>query len=254
MDSSFETSAEQMLHQDMPNSVKKLVHTLGGWPQVRTLSCKYSPDLGSPTHEDQDVSQLKKLYTVGKKQSWKWHTPDTKYPICDYIVVKGIGLYRHMKDIHPEQRPYGYWLCEKNFQTDHDWLNHMNAMHWVKAYKCTQCVYSTSVDSRILEHVHTHATQKFECALCEMKLSTKVALCRHTLLYLSKEEFLCAICNKSYALQLVLGVHTRGKHGQGYVCPKCDTKFDAPIKKARHMCKYKAVRSTVADASPADQQ
>ena len=158
--------------------------------------------------------------------------PDTKCQTCDYITVKGADLYRHMKDIHPEQRPYGCWSCEKNFQTDHDQLNHMNAMHWAKAYKCTQCLYSTSVESRILEHVHTHAIQKFECASCEMKLSTKAALCQHTLLHISKEEFLCAICNKSYALQLALGVHTRGKHSQGYVCPKCDTKFDAPIKKA----------------------
>ena len=232
---------------------KKLVHTLGGWPRVRTLSCEFPLDLGSPTQEDQDLSQLKKLYTVDKKQSQKWCTPDTKCQICDYIMVKGADLYWHMKDIHLEQRPYGCWSCEKNFQTDHDWLNHMNAMHRVKAYKCTQCLYSASVESRILEHVCTHATQKFECASCEMKLSTKVALHRHTLLHLSKEEFLRVICKKSYASQLVLGVHTRGKHGQGYMCPKCDTKFDAPIKKAWHLHKCKAVGSTVVDASPADQ-
>ncbi len=61
------------------------------------------------------------------------------------------------------------------------------------------------------------------------------------------------IYNKSYASQLVLGVHTRGKHGQGYVCPKYDTKFDAPIKKAQHLCKCKAVGSTAAEASPANQ-
>ena len=199
---------------------------------MRTLSHEYPPDLGSPTQEDLDVSQLKKLYTVDKKQPQKQRIPDTKCQICEYIAVKGTDLYRHMKDIHPEQRPYGCWSCKKNFQTDHDWINHMNAMHWVKAYKCIQCSYSASVESRILEHVCTHTTQKFECASCEMKLSTKVALCQHMLLHLSKEEFPCAICKKSYASKLVLGVHTRGKHGPGYVCPKCDTKFDAPIKKA----------------------
>ncbi len=125
---------------------------------MRTLSCEYPPDLGSPTQEDQDVLQLKILYTVDKKQSQKQCMPDTKCQTCDYITVKGADLYRHMKDIHPEQRPYGCWSCEKNFQTDHDQLNHMNAMHWVKAYKCTQYLYSASVESRILEYVCTHAT------------------------------------------------------------------------------------------------
>ncbi len=84
----------------------------------------------------------------------------------------------------------------------------------------------------MLDHVHTHTSRKFEYASCNMQLATKSALHKHTLLHLSTEEYKCSHCDKLYASQLALQVHTRSRHGQGYQCPQCDQVFDAPIKKA----------------------
>ncbi len=51
------------------------------------------------------------------------------------------------------------------------------------------------------------------------------------------EEHKCSQCDKTYASQLALKVHFRGKHGAGYPYPKCGKAFDAPIKKAYHLRK-----------------
>ncbi len=148
-------------------------------------------------------------------------------------------------------RDYGCWDCEKFFNTDHDHLNHMNLVHRSKVYKCTQCSFTAPVESRIRSHARTHAAQKFECQTCDAQLSSKAALRRHAMLHLATEELRCSKCDRSYALKLALSVHEKGKHRSGYICDKCDQKFDAPIKKARHLRKCgMEVRSNSPESPP----
>ena len=106
----------------------------------------------------------------------------------------------------------------------------------------------------MLNHVHTHTSKKFDCASCNVKLATILALQHHTLLHLSKDELKCEHCGKYYASKLALTIHVRGKHGDGYKCPHCGQCFDALIKKACHLCKckYKGERSKTLTHSDAD--
>ncbi len=118
---------------------------------------------------------------------------------------------------------------------DHDRLNHMNSIHRPKACKCKQCSYCAVTESHMLGHARMHALDRFECVSCEVKLATKDALQKHTLLHITKEEWECDDCHKKYASRLALKVHQCGQHGLGYQCPKCQKVFDASIKKARHL-------------------
>ncbi len=96
---------------------------------MRTLCREYPIDLGSPTRSDDDLSDLKKLYTVSKSSKKKCLAPDTQCLDCDFVAIRGIDLYHHIKDMHPDSKSYACWDCEKNFQTDHDHTNHMNVIH-----------------------------------------------------------------------------------------------------------------------------
>ncbi len=67
--SAAETSSETQdcsFEKDTLKSVWSLVCSLGGRPRVHTLSKEYPVGLGSPTHEDSDVSELCSLYTSTK--------------------------------------------------------------------------------------------------------------------------------------------------------------------------------------------
>ncbi len=99
-------------------------------------------------------------------------------------------------------------------------------------FSCTVCEFTAAMEHKMLDHVCTHTSRKFECASCTMQLATKSALRKHTLLHLSTEEHKCSQCDKQYASHLALQVHTKGRHSQGYQCPQCDQVFDALIKKA----------------------
>ncbi len=74
-DSSVNTNTEsgnkQHSQSEIPASVQKLVKTLGGRLRVRILYPEYPINLGSPTQLDDDLSDLKKLYTVSKPSKKK---------------------------------------------------------------------------------------------------------------------------------------------------------------------------------------
>ncbi len=217
------------------------------------LHQEYPINLGSPTRLDDNLSDLKKLYTVSKPSKKKQCTPDTQCSDCDFVAVRGVDLYHHIKDNYLDSKSYNCWDCKKNFQTNHDCTNHINVIHRAKAFHCTVCAFTAVMEHKMLDHICMHTSRKFKCASCNMQLATKSALCKHTLLHLSKEEHKCSHCDKLYTSCLALQVHTRGKHSQGYQCPQCDQVFDIPIKKAQHLRKYKTERSKSAEQkSPSD--
>ncbi len=203
---------DPLLDQSTPLSLQTLAKALGGHPWIRTLKHEYLADIGSPTHSDTDTEDLKKMFVVSKPPKRGKHTPDMKCPDYEFVAVRGSDLYYHIKELHLKACSYACWDCEKNFQTDHDRLNHMNAIHCIKGFRYTVCAYSAATEARMINHVRTHAVKKFECATCEVKLVTKAALRKHTLLHLSKEEIQCSDCEELYASKLVLSAH---KHGGG---------------------------------------
>ncbi len=183
---SLESGEIQQTHSGVPESVQRLVKTLGGQLWVRSLCLEYPIDLRSPTRSDEDLSDLKKLYTASKPSKRQWCAPDTQCPDCDFVAVYSIDLYWHIKDNHLDSKSYACWDWDKNFQTDHDCTNHVNTIHRAKAFSCTVCLFTTAIEHRMLDHVYTHTAKRFECASYEMQLATK-SCCTSTL---------CCICLK----------------------------------------------------------
>ncbi len=75
-------------------------------------------------------------------------------------------------DLHPQMHEYKCWDCDKQFNTGHDWLNHMNSVHCENMYQCTVCTFSAPVESQIWLHVCMHSTRRYVCRVCDEKLSS----------------------------------------------------------------------------------
>ena len=71
VNTSTESGDKQSSQPKIPPSVQNLVKALGGRLRVRTLCREYPIDLGLPTRSDDDLSDLKKLYTVSKSSKKK---------------------------------------------------------------------------------------------------------------------------------------------------------------------------------------
>ncbi len=168
---SGESSDVPQLSAGIPESVQKLVKTLGGRPHVRSLHWEYPVDLGSLTRADEDLSDLKKLYTISKHPKRQHRAPGTQCPDCNFVAVRGVDLYKHIKDNHLASKSYACWDCDKNFQTDHDCTNHMNAIHRAKAFSCIQCSFTAAMEHRMLDHVHAFFFQKASFTHCHHHVS-----------------------------------------------------------------------------------
>ena len=156
----WETSGESSLEMDTPEPIQQVIKILGGCPRVCDCKREYLVTPGLPEQDKDHDEGLGSFYTISHKKKRLRGTINTSCPSCDFVAVKGMDLYRHIKDLHPDACKYGCWDCDKFFQTDHDHLNHMNLVHCDKVFQCTQCSFTATVESRIKSNVHTHSTKK----------------------------------------------------------------------------------------------
>ena len=235
----WETSAESSLEMDTLELVCQVIKVLGGCPRVSDKKTDM-PEVHDSSKSESDSkmdTDLHKLYIMKQRSSQLRHVPDTGCPSCDFTAVRGIDLYHHIKDLHPQMHEYQCWDCDKQFNTDHDQLNHMNSVHCESVYQYTVCLFSALVESQIQLHILTHSARKYPCQVCDEKLSSKTTLQRHALLHAATGEHKC---EHSYTSKLALSVHVKGVHGLGYKCPHCDKVFDILIKKACYLHKCNA--------------
>ena len=115
---------ECSFEEDIPESVRTLVHSLTGHPRVCSLKREYLIDIGSPTHSNSDITDLKQLYSATKSHK-KWCVPNTQCPECNHVAVKAKDLYHHICSMHLDSCTYACLDCDCNFQTDHVYQNHM---------------------------------------------------------------------------------------------------------------------------------
>ncbi len=79
-------------------------------------------------------------------------------------------------------------------------------------------------------HVHTHTKGEL-CALCKKAFPSLKALERHSVLYKQRQYFECEAYDAVFITTSSLALHVCSKHGPGYVCDKCQTRFDTPAQR-----------------------
>ncbi len=98
--------------------------------------------------------------------------------------------------------------------------------------KCKHCDYKAASCVHMRLHVWKH-TSGIKCLKCQKKYPSKHALELYQTLYAAREEFVCPVCKAVFATVNSLCIHTKGKHGSGYVC-KCGSTFPSPAQRLRH--------------------
>ncbi len=154
-------------------------------------------------------------------------------PVCDLGLPSGMALFRHLKSHHPNDRSYECRDCQTFYNNLKELSSHRSNVHHNKFVKCTHCEYQATSCVKMQQHVHCH-TQGLLCRKCSKAFPTLVELSHHKHLHDPRDTFECKHCGAEYFTSASLHIHVVGKHGPGYVCTKCNTRFDTPSQRARH--------------------
>ncbi len=202
-------------------------HLLTVFQQVSSSADSTSSDMdpdGELTMES--VGECDRPHATGKA------SPQTCM-VCHAGVQSKKALVFHLKQYHPEKRPYNCQTCLNSFNNNADLMCHMLNVHAQRKVHCKHCKHSTMTKAQMHQHVCLH-TSGLKCGQCGCKFPNAHALGQHSELHKKHQEFICSTCQKIFATSNSLNIHIKGKHGHGYVCP-CGKWFASPAQWSRHM-------------------
>ncbi len=131
-------------------------------------------------------------------------------------------------------------MCEKgglNFNTTKDLSSHVSLIHRDPEVKCHFCIYC-AMSRACMHHVCIH-TKGDRYTLCKKSFPTVKALNWHLLLHKDRTQFECDSCDREFSTASSLPLHVCSKHGEGYICDKCQACFDTLVQQKRDLCKCK---------------
>ncbi|CAN8010735.1 unnamed protein product [Ixodes pacificus] len=119
-------------------------------------------------------------------------------------------------------------LLEKHRKTVHGELE--------PRHRCSRCPYTSDYKYKVVAHERTHTGQKpFVCATCDRSFALQDSLTRHTRIHTGERPHVCATCGQSFAVLGNLKTHERTHTGERpYVCPQCGKSFVKKSDMTRH--------------------
>ncbi len=84
------------------------------------------------------------------------------------------------------------------------------------------------------KHACVHSDHKLLYGVCGKKMSSRDAMREHLQRHEDDKIYPCGDCEKQFSSLLACKIHYRGKHGEGYLCNKCQMRFDTPIQWCHH--------------------
>ncbi len=109
-------------------------------------------------------------------------------------------------------------------------------VHGKKHIQYKQYMYKASTKAKMQQHVRKHL-KGFRCSVCQHSFLTKSQFSAHQKLHHVHTQYDCKECDAFYYSLKSYNLHVKGKHGVGYVCAYCGTRFDIPSQRARHVYK-----------------
>ena len=146
-----------------------------------------------------------------------------------------MALYRHLRSVHPHDRPYKCHDCRAHYNNLKELSSHRSNVHRAKLVSCTQCDYKAMSKAKLRQQVRHH-TQGLLCQKCGSSFLTLSELSWHEHLHDDRETFGCDQCGAEYFTSASLRLHIVGKHGEGFHCERCNLRFDTPSQRVCHRC------------------
>ena len=179
--------------------------------------------------DDNDIDQL--LIKLADKD-------ELKCKQCNKHYISVSNLYRHIRHIHTNSRPYECHICHCTFKRHCDLKDHYLIHKNDRPFSCTICEQSFKTKSNLRKHYKTHLAQKKlkTCRICRIISIYNPSLAMHQKLHSICQSFKCSICNKIVSCSHVLNTHYN-KHFEikGYQCHVCNYKFRSQKNLALHL-------------------
>ena len=167
------------------------------------------------------------------KQHWKmFHETEFKHKcnLCGKSLKSARSLRLHLKISHEKIRIFCD-ICNKDFSLGH--IDAHKKSHSDKIYKCDHCDTNfrnkRSIKSHIARFHSGNIRQKFDCDLCNVKLSEKANLNRHKkLVHTDSSQVSCEKCSKVFSSDDSLKRHIDHVHNKiRHQCNICNKTFSA---------------------------
>jgi len=173
------------------------------------------------------------------------HTKSVKKYQCPecpkaYFGYDTSSLYKHIRSVHRNLRPFSCELCGKAFNTKANRDKHVRSHLGERYFKCSKCDYETVHSNSLKSHLQRHASnQSFCCTKCSFEYSTNLELLRHYLkthVGSDQDLFQCFFCKVEVDCVERLEIHTR-KHTneKPYFCRRCPLDFETIIGLKKHV-------------------
>lgn len=170
---------------------------------------------------------------------------------CEDFFEDFTQLREHMK-IHVKsnvQKAYQCKYCWFSFAKASTWEAHEQRHLIEEPFECTTCSKRFKTEAYLFDHMENHeqptSQTGFECSYCQKKFTLRCRWKKHEEMHLGQKPHVCAVCNKSFAVQSSLIVHQRQHDDPStwpFVCPDCDARFISKQKLQRHEAQHTGAR------------
>ena len=130
--------------------------------------------------------------------------------MCDKAFKRSDALKEH-SETHTGEKAYQCTTCDKSFRRSSSLKTHKLTHTGEKPYKCKTCMKYFNRSDLLKGHEKLHIDGKFQCSICSISNQNlrRHEASQHTEL---KTSFKCDLCDKSFALEVLLYSHKTRIH------------------------------------------
>ncbi|XP_073966777.1 uncharacterized protein [Choristoneura fumiferana] len=157
------------------------------------------------------------------------------FDICRNTFDEKLNLIAYTHDatkgetnILKDSNTFSSLACTSNFTTEAEIINYDIKTHDSEVnYKaCNKIDCKTNGNYSKQKHVTTHSDRKYQCAICNSKLSSSTSLRYHMRTHTGEKPFECTVCGSKFRTNSGLTAHMRIHTGdKPYECTECGVKF-----------------------------
>lgn len=156
--------------------------------------------------------------------------------ICGKEFTYNVALRRHIFNYHTNDAKFQCTICEKTLVSAEGLKLHMKSHSADQLITCTICGKGFAEQYRLRNHMARHSREANEqrCSFCKRVFRDPKKLEMHLKSHTGQTDFYCTPCQRYFASDKLLRVHTKRMHESEASCPVCEKRFATEKKMVHH--------------------